>query len=213
MQRWVVVACLATIAYSAVIGLMRFLGSEGEPGRLRISGSLVAPFVVAALAALVAHWAGRGRFLMAAGAGIIPAAVVSVVALPLWIPAILLVVVGWRETAPGKMIEMIASMVVTVGIFASMIVLLVHDDPIEWIHDGIDNYSSDTITASESLLSATILGLVLMVALAAARPRVADEASADEASADEASADEASADEASADEASADDPDGRAENP
>ena len=32
MQRWVVVACLATIVYSAGIGLNRFLGSEGEPG-------------------------------------------------------------------------------------------------------------------------------------------------------------------------------------
>ena len=186
MQRWVVAACLVTIAYSAGIGLNRFLGSEGEPQSLRISVSLVAPFVVAALVALLANSAGRGRFVMAAGAGIIPAAVISPIALPLWLPAIFLIVAGWRRTVPGRMSELVRSMVVTVGIFASMIVLLVQDDPIEWIHDGIDNYSSDTITASESLLSATILGLVLIIALVSVRPLV--------------------------DEDSPDDPDGRAEN-
>ena len=176
IQRWVVVACLATIVYSAGIGLNRFLGSEGEPGSLRISVSLVAPFVVAALVALLANSVGRGRFVMAAGAGIIPAAVISVVALPLWIPAIMLLVVGWRQTTPGSMREMVSSMVVTIGIFAAMIALLVHRDPLEWSDGPIDQYSNNTITASESLLSATILGVVIIVALAAARPRIVDEA-------------------------------------
>ena len=179
IQRWVVVACLATIVYSAGIGLNRFLGSEGEPGSLRISVSLVAPFVVAALVALLADSVGRGRFVMAAGAGIIPAAVISVVALPLWIPAIMLLVVGWRQTTPGSMREMISSMVVTIGIFAAMIALLVHRDPLEWSDGPIDQYSNNTITASESLLSATILGVVIIVALAAARPRIVDEAGSD----------------------------------
>ena len=179
MRRWVVVACLATIVYSAGIGLNRFLGSEGEPGSLRISVSLVAPFVVAALVALLANSAGRGRFVMAAGAGIIPAAVISVIALPLWIPAIMLLVVGWRQTTPGSMREMVSSMVVTIGIFAAMIAMLVHRDPLEWSDGPIDQYSNNTITASESLLSATILGVVIIVALAAARPRIVDEAGSD----------------------------------
>ena len=175
MQRWVVVACLATIVYSAGIGLNRFLGSEGEPGSLRISVSLVAPFVVAALVALLAHRSGRGRFVLAAGAGIIPAAVVSVIALPLWIPAGFLVVAGWRQTEPGPVSEMVSSLVVTVGIFAAMIAMLVHRDPLEWLDGAADQYSSNTITASESLLSATILGLVIIVALVAARPPLVDE--------------------------------------
>ena len=179
MQRWVAVACLATIVYSAGIGLNRFLGSEGEPGSLRISVSLVAPFVVAALVALLANSVGRGRFVMAAGAGIIPAAVISVIALPLWIPAIMLLVAGWRQTMPESMREMVSSLVVTIGIFAAMIALLVHRDPLEWSDGPIDQYSNNTITASESLLSATILGVVIIVALAAARPRIVDEASSD----------------------------------
>ncbi len=180
MQRWVVVACVATIVYSAGIGLNRFLGSEGEPGSLRISVSLVAPFVVAALVALLANSAGRGRFVMAAGAGIIPAAVISVVALPLWIPAIMLLVAGWRQTTTGSMGEMVSSMVVTIGIFAAMIALLVHRDPLEWFDGPIDQYSNNTITASESLLSATILGVVIIVAMAAARPRIVDETGSDD---------------------------------
>ena len=179
IQRWVVVACLATIVYSAGIGLNRFLGSEGEPGSLRISVSLVAPFVVAALVALLANSVGRGRFVMAAGAGIIPAAVISVIALPLWIPAIILVVAGWRQTTPGSMREMVSSLVVTIGIFAAMIAMLVSRDPLEWSDGPIDQYSNNTITASESLLSATILGVVIIVALAAARPRIVDEAGSD----------------------------------
>ena len=55
LQRRVVAACLLTIVYSAGIGVIRFVGSEGEPGSLRISVSLVAPFVVAALVALLAQ--------------------------------------------------------------------------------------------------------------------------------------------------------------
>ncbi|MDE0067238.1 MAG: hypothetical protein OXN44_10255 [Acidimicrobiaceae bacterium] len=180
MQRWVVVACLATIAYSVVIALIRFAGSEGEPGSLRISVSLVAPFVVAALVALLTHSVGRGRFVMAAGAGIIPAAVISVIALPLWIPAIMLLVAGWRRTTPGSAKEMAASVFVTIGIFSAMIALLAHRDPLEWSDGSVDQYSNNTITASESLLSATILGLVIIVALAAARPRAAVEADADD---------------------------------
>ena len=179
MQRWVVVACLATIVYSAGIGLNRFLGSEGEPGSLRISVSLVAPFVVAALVALLANSVGRGRFVMAAGAGIIPAAVISVIALPLWIPAIMLLVAGWRQTEPGPVSEMVSSLVVTVGIFAAMIAMLVHRDPLEWLDGATDHYSNNTITASESLISATILGLVVIVALVAARPPLADETSSE----------------------------------
>ncbi|MDE0700048.1 MAG: hypothetical protein F4Y27_09590 [Acidimicrobiaceae bacterium] len=179
-QLWVVVACGATIAYSVVIALVRFFGSEGEPGSLRISVSLVAPFVVAALVALLAHSVGRGRFVMAAGAGIIPAAVISVVALPLWIPAIMLLVAGWRQTTPGSAKEMAASIVVTIGIFSAMIALLVNRDPLEWYDGPVDQYSNNTITASESLLSATILGLVIIIALAAARPQAVDEADADD---------------------------------
>lgn len=181
IQRWVIVACLATIAYSAVTALIRFLESEGEPGSVRISVSLVAPFVVAALVALLAQSAGRGRFVMAAGAGIIPAAFISVLTIPLWIPAILLLVVGWRQTQPGPMREMVSSMVVTIGIFAAMIALLVHRDPLEWTEGTIDQYSNNTITASESLLSATILGVVIIVALAAVRPTLVDADSSDNA--------------------------------
>lgn len=179
-QRWVVLACLAAIAYAVVIALIRFFGSEGEPGSLRISVSLVAPFVVAALVALLANSAGRGRFVMAAGAGIIPAAVISPVALPMWIPAIVLLVAGWRRTTLGSLREMAASIVVTIGIFSAMIALLVHRDPLEWSEGSVDQYSNNTITASESLLSATILGLVVIVVLAAARPPVVDEADSDD---------------------------------
>lgn len=177
-QRSVVAACLVTIVYSAAIGVVRFVGSEGEPGSLRISVSLVAPFVVAALVALLAQRAGRSRFVLAAGAGIIPAAVISVFSLPLWIPALFLAVSGWRQldrTAPGRVSEMVASVLVTVGIFAAMIALLVRRDPLEWLDGTTDQYSDNTITASESLLSATILGLVVIVALLAARPRLVDE--------------------------------------
>ncbi len=179
-HRWVAVACGATIAYSVVIASIRFFGSEGEPGSLRISVSLVAPFIVAALVALLANSAGRGRLVMAAGAGIIPAAVISVVALPLWVPAIVLLVAGWRRTTPGSLKEMAASIFVTIGIFSAMIALLVNRDPLEWSDGSVDQYSNNTITASESLLSATILGLVIIVALAAARPRTVDETGSDE---------------------------------
>lgn len=177
--RWVVPACAATVVYSAVIGWIRYSGSEGEPGSLRISVSLVAPFVVAALVALLSHSTDRGRFILAAGAGIIPAAVISVVSLPLWIPAVVLVVVGWRRTEPGPLSEMISCMVVTIGIFAAMIAMLVHRDPLEWVDGTTDQYSDNTITASESLLSATILGVVVVAALAAVRPPLLEEADSD----------------------------------
>lgn len=176
-QRWVVAACLVTVVYSAGIGVVRFVGSEGEPGSLRISVSLVAPFVVAALVALLAQRSGRGRFVLAAGAGIIPAAVISNVLLPLWIPALFLAVAGWRQldrAEPGPVSEMVSSVVVTVGIFAAMIALLVRRDPLEWLDGTTEQYSNNTITASESLLSATILGLVVIVALLAARPALVD---------------------------------------
>ncbi len=177
LQRWVVAACMVTIVYSGGIGVARFVGSEGEPGSLRISVSLVAPFVVAALVALLAHASGRARFVLAAGAGIIPAAVISIISLPLWLPALFLAVAGWRQidrAEPGPVSEMVSSVVVTVGIFTAMIALLVQRDPLEWFDGTVDQYSNNTITASESLLSATILGLVVIVALVAARTPLVD---------------------------------------
>lgn len=178
LQRWVVAACLATIVYSAGIGVFRLVGSEGEPGSLRISVSLVAPFVVAALVALLAQRSARSSLVLAAGAGIVPAAVISVSLWPLWIPALFLAVGGWRQldrSELGRLSEMVASVVVTVGIFGAMIALLVRRDPLEWLDGTTEQYSNNTITASESLLSATILGLVAIVALLAARQTPADQ--------------------------------------
>lgn len=173
-QLWVVVACLVTVAYSVVIALVRFFGSEGEPGSLRISVSLVAPFVVAAVVALLAQAAGEGRFVMAAAAGIFPAAAISLWVLPMWIPAIALAYLGWRQNGPVRLKEYGSFFVVTGGIIAAMIALLVKRDPLEWNQGTIHQYSDNTITASESLLSATILGVVLIVALIAMRPAFTD---------------------------------------
>lgn len=173
LQIWVVVACLGVVAYSLAIAMVRFFGSEGEPGSLRIAVSLVAPFVVAALVALLAQAAGEGRFVMAAAAGIIPAAAISLWVLPLWIPAIALGYLGWKQYGTVSTREYWSFLVVTGGIIAAMIALLVKRDPLEWNQGTIHQYSDNTITASESLLSASILGVVLVVALIAMRPAFA----------------------------------------
>lgn len=180
LQRRVKAACLLIIAYSAGIGVIRLVGSEGEPGSLRISVSLVAPFVAAAVVALLAQRAGRGHFILAAGAGIIPVAAISIVSMPLWIPAVYLAVAGWKQldrSETGQLAEMASSVLVTVGIYAAMIALLFRRDPLEWRDGTTEQYSDNTITASESLWSATILGLVIIVALLAVRTRMVEDPS------------------------------------
>ena len=176
LRRWVRVACGVTIVYSLVIVLIRYTGSEGEPGSLRISLSLAAPFAVAAVVALIAQSANRGHFVMAAGAGIIPAAMISVVAWPLWIPAVALLFFGWYQLSTTRVLirDFLAGAVVTAGIVMAMVALLYFRDPIEWQDGTVEQYSNNTITASESLISASFLGLVVIVALATARPRASE---------------------------------------
>ncbi len=168
-QRTTVAACWFTFAYAAFIGLFRFFGSEGEPGSLRISVSLVAPFVVAALVALLASSSKRWIFVGVAGAGILPSAVVSLVLLPLWVPALVLLYCGFKELKLSSLLDQVVSVLVMVGIFGAMISLLVMRDPLEWRYGTTEQYSNNTITSTESLLSASILGAVLVVTLLALR--------------------------------------------
>lgn len=168
-QRITVVACWFTFLYAGFVGLVRFFGSEGEPGSLRISVSLVAPFVVAALVALLAVSAKRWIFVGAAGAGILPAAIVSLVLLPLWVPALLFLYFGFRQSKDSSLLDQVVSVVVMVGIFGAMIALLVMRDPLEWRYGTIEQYSNNTITLTESLLSASILGVVLVLTFLASR--------------------------------------------
>lgn len=173
-ERLTAISAWLVIVYAGVIALVSYLGSEGEPQRVRISVSLAAPFVVAALVAL---WAKRSNCLwliMPAGAAIIPAAIISVVTWPLWIFAVLMVVAGWHHFETSSFWKLAISLAVILGIFAAIFSLLVSRDPIEWHSGGTHHFSDNTITAIESLLSAGFLGVVIIVALFAIRSSQSD---------------------------------------
>ena len=166
MNRSVQGAAMLVMLAAVLVGLVPWFASEdGEPDRLRYAIAFAAPFFAAGLLALMSERLGRPRYVMAAGLALIPISVISIVAVPLLLPALMLIVLGSRATRPGWSVEMPGSIVIIVAFVASMLSLLLHDDPRTWTTaDGHRHFASDTTTGAEVAISASFLVLALLVA-------------------------------------------------
>jgi len=105
------------------------------------------------------------RYVVAAGWVLIPISFLSIVLISLIIPALVMVGAGARLMRPGAgwSVEIPASLVIGLGIVASLVALLVFTEDVEW-STPTRNHRSEQTTWAGSLLSWAMLGVVLLVA-------------------------------------------------
>lgn len=159
-------AALLVMLASVPVAVVPYLLSEdGQPDRLRYSLSFAAPFFAAGLLAWLSDRRGTPTYVMTAGLALVPISVISIIAIPLLVPALMLAVLGARASRPGWSAEKAAGIVVILAFIASMMALLVHDDPAVWATaDGHQHSTDDLVTGTESLISLAFLAAAFLIA-------------------------------------------------
>jgi hypothetical protein len=155
------------IMSAAGLAAVAYYGAEpGEPGRLRYAISFSLPYAMTAVVSLVGLARDTPRHMIAAGFGLIPISVLSIVLLPLIIPALVLVGAGSRLMRPGAgwSVEIPAGLVVGLGIVASLVALLVFREDVEW-STPTSHHAGEQTTWTGSLLSWATLAVVLLAAM------------------------------------------------
>lgn len=158
----------AVIVFGAGLGVVRFVG--GSPMERGMQGALAS----VAMAALVAvpglltlmARAGRPALLVPAGAALVPLAFVSFggIALPLLVPAVMLLVASCRRSAVGyrpRVPMPVSSAVILAMVIGAAAALIVHADPRTFVTPTVSGSTSDVVTYAESALSLALVGAAL----------------------------------------------------
>ncbi len=156
------------VAIGGALGVVRYVGrSPAENGPEGILASVAFAAVLAApgVLALLAR-ADRPGLLVPAASLLVPLSLVSMagVTLPLLIPAVLLAVAYARRAAvrpPAPVPVGVAAAVVASLVLAAVAALLVHQDPRHYATATMSGWTSDVVTAGESLVSLALVAAAL----------------------------------------------------
>jgi len=163
------VASVAVVLGGVAVAFIHYYGgSPGSPeGRFAALG-FAAPFIGAGLVALVGTLRGRPALVLAAGVALIPMSVLSIVLMPLMIPAVLLIVHAIQHRFDPR--DLAVPAILAFGLVAVLAVLVFHQDPVAWSTPEGGGSSSDIVTTSEAAIaiSATV-AVVLIAAVRSAR--------------------------------------------
>ncbi len=154
----------------AVAFIHYYGGSPGSPeGRFAALG-FASPFIGAGLLALVGTRREHPALLLAAGVALIPMSVLSIVLIPLIIPAVLLIVHALQKQFDPR--DLAVPALLALSLVTALAVLVFHQDPATWSTPEGGGGSSDIVTTSEAALaiSATV-AVVLIAAVRPVRPR------------------------------------------
>jgi hypothetical protein len=175
----VVIVCAALVfLVAALLAVVCVLASDkaetGPETVLRaaaISGLVAGPGVLIVLAR-----ADRPSLLVTAGVALMPVSMISFagLALPVLIPAVVLLVAGARRS-DARTDRPCAPMAVTTLVVLTLVVvaalaLFAHDDPRSWQRGEVGGSTSDVVTVAESLLSLGLGSLAVCAAWYLATP-------------------------------------------
>jgi hypothetical protein len=136
-----------------------------------ISGLVAAPGILVVLAR-----ADRPSLLVTAGVALLPVSMISFagLALPVLIPAVVLLVAGARrsDARPDRPCAptAVTTLVVLTLVVVAGLALFAHDDPRSWQHGEVSGSTSDVVTVAESLLSLGLGSLAICAAWYLATP-------------------------------------------
>lgn len=142
-----------------------FGGSDGDPEGWFSALGFAAPFIGAGLIALVGTLRGRPNLMFVTGVALIPMSVLSVVLLPLVVPAVLLIVHSTPKRLDPR--DLIAPSILASVLIVGLAIVVFHQDPATWSTPEGSGSSSNIITTLEAtvVVSATV-AVVLIAAFA-----------------------------------------------
>lgn len=162
------VASAAVIAGGvAVMFVHYYAGSPGDPEGWFAALGFAAPFIGAGFLALVGTLRGQPALIFAAAVALIPMSVLSIVLIPLLIPAVLLMVHATSDGFAPRDLALPA--ILAFALAAALTVLVFHQDPVTWSTPESSGGSSNIVTTSEATLA--IAAAVAVAILAVLLPR------------------------------------------
>jgi len=100
--------------------------------------------------------------MFAAGAALIPMSVLSIVLMPLIIPAVLLIVRSTRERFEPQDLAMPA--VLASGLVVALAIVVFHQDPATWSTPDGGGGSSNIVTSLEATIAISTSAVVVLIA-------------------------------------------------
>jgi hypothetical protein len=149
---------------------IRLLGGSGGPESPFASVAFALAFIVAGLLAVWCERRNRPLVLIALGVAVGPLSLVSIVMIPLALPAAVIVAAGAQRLARPRRSEGLVALTTAWGLTVSFMVLLVHQDPRSWSDENSGGSTGDIITWTETGISVAILvAATLIVVLTGSR--------------------------------------------
>jgi hypothetical protein len=152
------------------LGLMvfhYFAGTPDDPEGWFAAIGFGSPFVAAGTLGLIGSLRKRPALMLAAGVTLVPMSLLSIVLIPLLIPAAVLVAQGAKLQFDES--EFLVPGISIVALLTVMAVLVFHKDPVTWSSPTGGGGSSDIITATEAFLAISVGTAVIAAALFATR--------------------------------------------
>ena len=140
-----------------------FAGTPGDPEGWFASVGFGAPFMGLGLLALVGAKRDRPELTFASAWLLIPMSVVSIVLIPLIVPAVVLIASAAREPLSAQ--DLAVSVIFAGSVALSFAYLVFHQDPAEWSTPEGGGGSSNIVTTVEAALA--VGSAMITVALSA----------------------------------------------
>lgn len=141
-------------------------GSPGSPEGKFAALGFASPFIGAGLLAMVGALRGRPALMFAAGAALIPMSVLSIVLIPLILPAVWLIARSTRERFDTG--DLATPAILASSLVAVLAFVVFHQDPVTWSTPEGGGSSSDIVTTLEAAIA--ILATAAVALIAAFRP-------------------------------------------
>ncbi|MGB5757188.1 MAG: hypothetical protein WBM50_09760 [Acidimicrobiales bacterium] len=159
-----------TVASAAVIvggvGLVfvhYYGGSPGDPEGWFAALGFAAPFIGAGVLALVGTRRGRPALVFAAGVALIPMSVLSIVLIPLLIPAMLLMAHAAVDRFDAR--DLAVPLLLALGLVVVLAILVFHQDPVTWSTPEGSGSSSNIVSATEAAIAVATTSVVACIAV------------------------------------------------
>ena len=166
-QRAAAISALCLVAGGVILGAVHHLaGNHDSPESRLASVAFGLPLFTAGLVALLGTRSARPELWVAAGAAACPIAALSVIGLPVVIPAIVLIVLGVTRAARWSWAEAVVAVGIAVALAGVFAMLVFHHDPATWTTPTGGGSSSDIITGAEIAVTVAV-GIATLAAAAA----------------------------------------------
>lgn len=149
--RWALAAAAVVVMGGVALAFIHYLGgTDGDPEGWYAAVGFAAPLLGAGVLAAVGALVDAPWLWWAAGVAIVPCSIVSIVMFPLLVPAIVLIVLGLRNS-DGHVRER-SGVVFAVALIAAFGGVVFHQDPVTW--EG--GSTSNIVTTTEATMSVVV---------------------------------------------------------